>query len=377
MFVVGLAITAMSILRIFYVRSITSSSDFTYDLSFVGLYSSIEAYLIQICCCMPATIGLIHRGYQWSTGRLSKNDPRRSVIYFPHLDADASKEPQIEPDFIRNTPPLGSIQAFQQDVEKAKQSEDSASMHDSAPSPIVQRSSAGSNQPSQLVGQRSFEQSRNNYARLTTDTNTTSTSWRTPEILYHDRQNQLRLEIHDPASEPIKANLTYVDRFDGKHDIELQGHPRKTEQLTRFAPPDRQDSSETTTSTSSSDYSTRPSTSPSASSPKLAEDSRSNGAGPKLKGQRSESRIDQLLRAHRILTERASLPGIEIKVPESMKEKKSASSLEGMEKSVPPTASALMDKMIVAEEEAKTNSQGSQATTAGGVGVRLSKADFF
>lgn len=53
-FFVGLAVIAISATRLKYLGRITTDTNMTWNYSYIGLYSSIEALLSQICCCIPA-----------------------------------------------------------------------------------------------------------------------------------------------------------------------------------------------------------------------------------------------------------------------------------------------------------------------------------
>ncbi|KXT09076.1 hypothetical protein AC579_1159 [Pseudocercospora musae] len=220
-FLVGLAVTAMSIVRAFYVHGFATNQNFTYYYSYIGLYSSIEAYLSQVCCCMPATASLIQRSWHKTTSKTptaSKRSSRQLGTPF----RSASREPTIDSAAIFDGVAAQDTEKGRaNDTDQIKASGEYSSANESADSPTVQRTSHNSHQ---LRQQRSFEASWRNRAsnRNTTGTNTSNGTWRTPDILYHDRQNQVRLEIHDPPREPVKATLTYLDRFDAKHDVELQ-----------------------------------------------------------------------------------------------------------------------------------------------------------
>lgn len=219
----------MSIVRVFYIHGFTTNTDFTYYYSYIGLYSSIEAYLSQVCCCMPAAAGLARRCWSKTTSK-TPTGSKRSSRQLGTPFRSASREPTIDSAAIFDGVATQDMEKGHVDTEQydqVKASGEYSSTNESADSPIVQRTSHNSHQ---LRQQRSFEASWRNRAsnRNTSGTNTTGNSngsWRTPDILYHDRQNQVRLEIHDPPREPVKATLTYLDRFDGKHDVELQVSP--------------------------------------------------------------------------------------------------------------------------------------------------------
>ncbi|KAM3423954.1 hypothetical protein BST61_g1347 [Cercospora zeina] len=230
-YLVGLAVTAISIVRIFHVRDFTSAFNTTYSYSFPGLYSGIEVYLSQICCCVPGIAGLATKLSPSSFSSLgSKKSSRDSIRISAPLQA-AERH-----DFATiNTPREAP------DLEKAKHSGDSNFMYDDedgAPHPVIKRSSHNSHA---FNHKSSFEpiieglsNSRSQQAMTYRSSATTATrnyrdsgtDARTPDILYQDHQNRLRLEIHDPPDEPIKAKLQYVDKASGVHDLELQGRPR-------------------------------------------------------------------------------------------------------------------------------------------------------
>ncbi|CAK1360879.1 unnamed protein product [Cercospora beticola] len=275
-YLVGLAVTAISIVRIFHVRDFTSTFNTTYSYSFLGLYSGIEVYLSQICCCAPGIVGLATRLSASSFSSLgSKKSSRDSIRISAPLQA-AERH-----DFATiNTP-----REAPSDLEKAKYSGDGDYMfddEDGAPPPVIQRSSHNSHA---LAAKTSFEPIiervsnsrsqrpmtyRSSATTATRNYRDSGTDARTPDILYQDHQNQLRLEIHDPPDEPIKAKLQYVDKASGVHNLELHGRPRSQQQgsfLTRpstailaNSAPIRPNtapspgSEEFTTTTTSSDY---------------------------------------------------------------------------------------------------------------------------
>ncbi|PPJ58358.1 hypothetical protein CBER1_04476 [Cercospora berteroae] len=231
-YLVGLAVTAIGIVRIFHVRDFASTFNTTYSYSFLGLYSGIEVYLSQICCCAPGIVGLATRLSTSSFSSLgSKKSSRDSIRISAPLQA-AERH-----DFATiNTP-----REVPSDLEKAKSSGDGDYMfddEDGAPPPVIQRSSHNSHA---LGPKTSFEPIiervsnsrsqrpmtyRSSATTATRNYRDSGTDARTPDILYQDHQNQLRLEIHDPPDEPIKAKLQYVDKASGVHDLELHGRPR-------------------------------------------------------------------------------------------------------------------------------------------------------
>ncbi|KAF2207583.1 hypothetical protein CERZMDRAFT_119012 [Cercospora zeae-maydis SCOH1-5] len=234
-YLVGLAVTAISIVRIFHVRDFTSTFNTTYSYSFFGLYSGIEVYLSQICCCAPGMAGLATRLSASSFSSLgSKKSSRDSIrISAPLQTAERH-------DFATINAPREAP-----DLEKAKYSGESNYIlddEDGAPPPVIKRSSHNSQA---LHNRSSFEpiiegvsnsQSqrpmtyRSSATTATRNYRDSGTDARTPDILYQDHQNQLRLEIHDPPDAPIKARLQYVDKASGVHDLELQGRPRSHSQ---------------------------------------------------------------------------------------------------------------------------------------------------
>lgn len=58
MYIVGVAIIASSLVRLVYIHKFAAATNITWSYSYIDLWSNIEVYLSQICCCMPATIDL-------------------------------------------------------------------------------------------------------------------------------------------------------------------------------------------------------------------------------------------------------------------------------------------------------------------------------
>ncbi|KXS96224.1 hypothetical protein AC578_9631 [Pseudocercospora eumusae] len=288
-FLVGLAVTAMSIVRAFYTHGFTTNQNFTYYYSYIGLYSSIEAYLSQVCCCMPATASLVRRCWHKTTSKPPTGSKRSSRELNNTPFRSASREPTIDSAAIFNgvtptqDPEKSHIDTTDPDPVKASD-EYTSSAHESADSPIVQRTSHNSRHQPEQAQQRSFEATRRSFRT----TQTTSTCQRTPDILYHDHQNQVRLEIHDPPREPVKATLTYLDRFDGKHDVELQGRPQTSPSSSRSS------------STSSTEENI----------PFVGRKNMMNNMNNTLKPQTSTTRIEKLLQAHKALTEGAKVEDV-------------------------------------------------------------------
>lgn len=236
-FLVGLAVLAMDIVRMFYIHGLTTKFNITHYSSYLGLYTNISAILSQMACCMPSTVRLVRNSWRMTTGGSVTGSKRRGSSEPGTPFRSASREPTID-----STAIFDGAAGAPQDTEKGVVEEDDqfqtfdqvkasgeySSTNESADSPIVQRTSHNSHQMRQ---QRSFEASwrQRPSNRNTSGTNVTGNSnnsnngsWRLPDILYHDRENQVRLEIHDPPREPVKATLTYLDKFDGKHNVELQ-----------------------------------------------------------------------------------------------------------------------------------------------------------
>jgi hypothetical protein len=274
-FVVGIVVTAMSIVRITYARGFTGINA-TYHLSYWALYSNIEAYLSQIYCTMPGMASLVGRTWKTASSDLG------SLGSDPHVDSIRISGPIMTTD--RHD--FGDLStSYERDLEKSESDdkwktsssvEDEEDGDDAAPPPVVQRASHQSHslrhQPSfepiietleqhratlrssattavqafggsqrastTLNSQRAsttFDSSHhapttlNSHHASTTFDNShraSTTDHRTPDILYHDRQNHIRLEIHDPPEQPVTAQLQYVDKHNGVHDLELQGRVR-------------------------------------------------------------------------------------------------------------------------------------------------------
>ncbi|USW53511.1 hypothetical protein Slin15195_G068300 [Septoria linicola] len=320
-FLVGFAVTAMSIARIFYVRDFTTAFNKTYDYSFLSLFGSIEVYLSQVACCMPSIAGLAQRLWSSMTTDFSSLGSKKSSRTSMRISAPL-QIPEIH-DFADIKTPRDIP-----DLEKAEKREsadmDYVSDDESAPPPVVQRSSHNSHA---LKHNSSFEPiiERIEHQRATYRSSATTavrhsnyrdsgTDARTPDILYHDHQNQLRLEIHDPPDQPIKAQLQYVDKNDAFHDLELQGRPKTSSTRPNTAPTQGSPlSSYSTTNYSSSSISTDPSMAAGAPigprlsllQPNLLPWSQPLKGRPSMedRSKSEEEKLADLANAHKILTE--------------------------------------------------------------------------
>jgi hypothetical protein len=67
-FLVGIVVTVCSIVRLRYLSVFGETIDFTYDYSFLGIWSIVEVYTAIICICMPAATGFFRRVYDWAAG---------------------------------------------------------------------------------------------------------------------------------------------------------------------------------------------------------------------------------------------------------------------------------------------------------------------
>lgn len=189
--------------------------NFTYFYSYIGLWSSIEAYLSQVCCCMPAMAGSVRRIASYI------NQPRRRSALSSHSQgATVVSGTQFD---MFDLPSTGSAS---DDTEKASTSKKSSSnrsqrSQDSVPSPVTplqpgQRNAATLSPPPKHPS-RAF---------VTTHHNISDSSG-APDILYHDHMNDVRFEVIDPPESPIRAQLRYIDRDQRYHDVELQGVNRR------------------------------------------------------------------------------------------------------------------------------------------------------
>lgn len=219
----------MSIARAFNIRGYDSDPNFTYHLSFLGLYSNIEAYLSQICCSLPAVASLVRRTVKTTSPSFSSLESKENV----RVSAPTQNIERCD---------FGAPRSPTMDPEKAEQIKgaDDDPEDDIAPAPTIPISQRASHASYQLRQQRSYERPfskmssaqqlyRDTYRSSATTARPISKSGNTraPDILFHDRQNQLKLEIHDEPQEPIKAHLQYVDKTNAVHDLEWQGKPRE------------------------------------------------------------------------------------------------------------------------------------------------------
>lgn len=195
-----------------YIPGFTTHQNFTYFYSYIGLWSSIEAYLSQVCCCMPAMTGYVRRS--WPCIHKSRHSST-----LPTSSEGATVVPGTQ--FAMFDPP--STAGASEDVEKYSTSRHSSTnkSQDSAPSPVIAL------QP----GQRSpltpppKHPSRQYFVTTHHDVSDTRGA---PDILFHDHANEVRLEVTDSPESLVRAQLRYIDRDQNYHDVELQGeYPRR------------------------------------------------------------------------------------------------------------------------------------------------------
>lgn len=212
-FLVGLVVTICSFVRLKYIHGFTKHENFTYFYSYIGLWSSVEVYLSQVCCCMPATAGLVRRSSTYlkqlsHRGSRSESPPGATVL------SETKSTIFDPPSSSRGT----------DDIENYSTSRNSSAhesrSQDSAPSPVISLR-PGQRSPSPPPTPR-MHPSR----ALITTHHDIGGNHGAPDILRHDHFNSVHLELTDPPESPIKAQLRYVDRNMVPHDVELRGEHR-------------------------------------------------------------------------------------------------------------------------------------------------------
>ncbi|KAF2166244.1 hypothetical protein M409DRAFT_23436 [Zasmidium cellare ATCC 36951] len=227
-FLVGLVVIVCSFVRLKYISGFTTHKNFTYFYSYIGLWNSIEVNLSQVCCCMPASIGLA----------------RQASTYLHHVRHHESRpESPLGATVVSGTQfeifdPPSTIGATV-DVEKYSTSQSSSAnrskSQDSAPSPVVPL------QPGQRSPPTPSPPPKHPSRAFVTTHHDVSRSRDVPDILYHDHFNDVHLEVIDPPESPIRAQLRYIDRNMVPHDVELQGEYRRpsTPRPSASRPPSR------------------------------------------------------------------------------------------------------------------------------------------
>lgn len=296
---VGLAVLAMSIARVFYIHYFTTTFNSTYYYSFIGLYSAVEAYLSQIWCSLPGIDGLARRLWGVATNNFKPLDSKKSSrepirISAPLQTPESNNFPEIHtPREITEVEKAQRPQQFAETNYFSSDDDDDGDddEHESAPFPVVQRSSYNS---FALKHQSSFEpiiekieHQRSTFRSSATTAAATSssvkyrdshkTTSREPEISYHDPENHLHLAIHDPPDEPLVAQLQYVDQNAVVHDLELHGPP-----VPPPPPPPARESSTRPNTAPSQSYSTTNYSDSSISTLDSSSSSPSPGPGPGL-----------------------------------------------------------------------------------------------
>ena len=327
---VGLAVLAMSITRVFYMHDFTTTFNTTYYYSFAGLYSAIEAYLSLIWCCVPGTQQLWRAATNNFSPLASKKPSRESIrisapLQIPERhDFAGIHTPRNLPDLEKGEHPDSAEKDYISDDESApppivqRSSHNSFALkHRSSFEPIIERiephrstlrsSATTATRHSATTGTRNsaIPSARNISYRASSNT------IREPDILYHDHQNRLRLEIHDPPDEPITAQLQYVDRNEGVHDLELQGRPRESSSRPNTAPSPSYSTTNYSDSSISTDSSAAgapiPPLNPRLSllQPNLLPLSQESKDRPALddRSKSEEEKLADLANAHQILTE--------------------------------------------------------------------------
>lgn len=79
-FLVGLFVTACSIIRLQYLVSYGTTTNVTWFYNPIVLWSDVECTIAVICACLPSIAGLFQRLYRYGIGSLS-SDPMRSNTF--------------------------------------------------------------------------------------------------------------------------------------------------------------------------------------------------------------------------------------------------------------------------------------------------------
>ncbi|CZT25708.1 uncharacterized protein RCC_11377 [Ramularia collo-cygni] len=198
-FLVGIVVTVCSIVRLRYLSVFGASLNFTYDYSFLGLWSIVEVYTCIICVCMPAATGFFRRIHDWAAGPDADDDEHDLTESFDmegHGHAEMAHE-------LEDGSKFSSFAKGHADLEKANFKGASANRKSvTSPAPL-------------LSLERNCARSDTAHSRI-------------PELRYRDDENSIFLEVtHEPNSnEPVRAKLSYVDRQETLHTIEIEGkHP--------------------------------------------------------------------------------------------------------------------------------------------------------
>lgn len=194
-FLVGIVVTVCSIVRLRYLSVFGQSLNFTYDYSFLGIWSIVEVYTCIICVCMPAATGFFRRVYDWAVGVDEGDDDDFTEGFDMEGHGRAEMAHELE-----DGSKFGSFATKNGDVEKANFASNRQDV--TSPAPLLNRD--------HRIARSETAQSR------------------IPELRYRDDENSIFLEvIHEPNSnEPVRAKLSYVDRQETLHTIEIEGkHP--------------------------------------------------------------------------------------------------------------------------------------------------------
>lgn len=191
-FLVGIVVTICSIVRLRYLSVFGQSINFTYDYSYLGLWSIVEVYTCIICVCMPAATGFFRRIYEWAAGPDYEDDD---------LTEGFDMEGHGRAEMAHELEDGSTFKGKHADLEKANY-KGANRQSVTSPAPLLDRDE---------VPRRSE-----------------TAQSRIPELRYRDDENSIFLEvIHEPNSnEPVRAKLSYVDRQETLHTIEIEGkHP--------------------------------------------------------------------------------------------------------------------------------------------------------
>ncbi|SMQ49276.1 unnamed protein product [Zymoseptoria tritici ST99CH_3D7] len=121
-FLVGIVATGCSIYRMFTIYGLTTARNITWDFTSVGLWSLIEVYVSMICCCMPATAGLLTRCWHRarkrdSMGRLKvARSPSFIMLTSEKMQGDSTWGSDEESQGIAAMPAIEPLQIQDEDM---------------------------------------------------------------------------------------------------------------------------------------------------------------------------------------------------------------------------------------------------------------------
>lgn len=138
---------AISAVRLKYLGGFTTETNVTWYYSYIGLYSSIEVYLSQICCCVPAVSLNLPTNMQYRLTVLQiVGIPRRAMPGSSRLSGTSRTSASTSRTQGRGSGAVVSIKGIgpsePEDPEKARSGDDASfEDYERAPSPTIGLSS--------------------------------------------------------------------------------------------------------------------------------------------------------------------------------------------------------------------------------------------